>query len=371
LRGRVVTARGVLDRAEVVFAGERILDVRPVSGRVPDRWILPGFVDIHVHGARGAHFLHASPKKIQEILAAHTACGTTACLPTLEAASVDSWRKSARSLADFTEQPPQGVARMLGIHLEGPFLNPKQAGAQEKKYLRKPSIAWLARLVEDLPIPVRIMTLAPELSGSLEVIEKLAGAGIVPSIGHTQATAHQVSAALACGAQSFTHAFNAMRPMGHRELGAAGAVLCQSDVWAEIIADGLHLAPAFLEHWFRTRGARKTILITDATLGMGAQDGKYQAFGQKLTIADGCAALPDGTLAGSTLTMDAAVRMVVLNAGVSLLDASRMASLHPARLLGLDRKIGSIARGKEASFVVMNRKLEVRETWVCGCKHDP
>jgi N-acetylglucosamine-6-phosphate deacetylase len=334
--------------------------VRDLGGRI----LAPGFIDLHVHGAAGAEFLDAGPGGLAAILRAHALGGTTGLLATTVTAAAAPLEAAVRALG--AAPPVPGGAALLGVHLEGPYLCAARRGAQDERHLRPPDLAELERLLA--AGPVRLVTLAPELPGSLPAIARLVRKGVAVSVGHTDATYAEAMAAFDAGARHATHLFNGMRPLHHREPGVAGAALDRAGVTCELICDGWHVHPAAMRLATRLKGTEGTVLVTDAMAAAGLGDGAYRIGDLPVRVRDGRAELDDGsgTLAGSTLTMGAAVRNAVALAGVALADALAMASATPARLLGLQERKGALAAGHDADLVVLGDGLEVAGTMVAG-----
>jgi N-acetylglucosamine-6-phosphate deacetylase len=334
--------------------------VRELGGRV----LAPGFIDLHVHGAAGAEFLGAGPDELTAILRMHARGGTTGLLATTVTAAAEPLEAGVRALA--SAGPVPGGAAILGIHLEGPYLCAKRRGAQDERYLRPPDAAELDRLLA--AGPVRLITLAPELPGALDAIARLVGDGVVVSVGHTDATHAEAAAAFDAGARHATHLFNGMRPLHHREPGVIGAALDRPEVTCELICDGLHVDPVVMRLAQRLKGAEGTVLVTDAMAAAGLGDGAYRLGELPVRVRDGRVELDDGsgTLAGSTLTMGAAVRNAVRLVGVPLGEALRMASATPARLLGMEDRKGALAAGHDADLVVLDDDLQVAAAMVAG-----
>jgi N-acetylglucosamine-6-phosphate deacetylase len=255
---------------------------------------------------------------------------------------------------------------LLGCHLEGPFLNPERAGALDPRHMRPPDAALLDRLLDAGAGSVQTVVIAPELPGALDLVAATADEGVLVAIGHTDATYEQALAAFDRGARAATHLFNAMRPLDHREPGAAGAALAGARVTAEVIADGVHLHPATLRLAYDAKGPERLALITDATQAAGLPDGDHALGDRPITVSGGQARTADGALAGSTLTMDRAVRVSVELAGIPLADALTMASATPAALLGLGRVKGRIAPGADADLVVLDGDCRAIGTLIAG-----
>lgn len=350
----------------VVVEGGVIVDVGEGRHERPDldatgRVLAPGFVDLQVNGAAGCDFLAPTETGLEAAHAHLLRTGTVAYLPTLISAPDDRLRPA---LAFFAERMRrQSAPRILGVHLEGPFLSPARPGAHRPEYLRRPSVEWIAGLIREFPGAVRLVTLAPELDGAAEVIEHLRSRGIAAAAGHTDATYPQAAAAFDRGIRLATHLFNAMRPYHHREPGIVGAALLRRDVACSIIADGIHLHSAVVEHVLGLKGPEGTILVTDAINAVGTAGPEVTLGDRSVRIADGAPRLEDGTLAGSILTMDQAIRNVAAAAG-GLDRAVRMASATPARLLGLDQ--GECRPGHRADLVILSQELRVVATVVGG-----
>jgi len=377
ITGDIVTADGVLPGGAVTVddAGD-IAEVGPqgtVSPRSGDIdahgfLVLPGFVDMHVHGGGGADFMHGTPEAARQAARTHARFGTTGLLATTMTASREDTDAAIVAAREVIEAGPgEGEARVLGIHLEGPFLCAAKRGAQPKAFVRPPDADELAHWIALSAGTVRQITLAPELPGAEEVIRLARANGVIVSIGHTDAKAADVLAAIAWGATRATHTFNAMRGLHHREPGTVGAVLARPEVVCEVIADGVHLDPLVVRLIVAAKGAAGAVLITDAIEGAAMADGEYALGGQPVFVRDGTAAFADGTLAGSVLTMNRAFANVVGFAGVSLPEAARLSSGNAARQLGMEERFGEIAPGRAADLVILHPETgEVAWTLVGG-----
>lgn len=373
LFGRVVTPRGILEDGVVEIRSGVIARVergRRRTGDVSagDGYVVPGFIDLHVHGGGGADFMAGTPEAVARAAKAHAQHGTTGLLATTVAAPREALLaaiRAARSHIESTSATIRG-ARVLGVHLEGPYINPRYRGAQEEAFLRPPDAAELAELADAAAGALRLVTLAPELPGALACIAMLRRLGVRVAAGHTAATYAEITAAARAGLRHVTHLFNAMRGLHHREPGTVGAALELPRLTCELIADGIHVEPAALRLAVKARGRRGVVLITDAMMAAGLGDGEYRLGPQPVSVRGGAARLADGTLAGSVLTMDRAVANMVRLAGVPLPAAVAMASLQPARALGLQRRKGSLEPGKDADVVVLDGSLRARLTLVEG-----
>jgi N-acetylglucosamine-6-phosphate deacetylase len=354
-------------RAGVVVRDGRIealaLDPRdgdlPAERRAVRGVIAPGFVDLQVNGAFGAD-VGVDASALETISRELPRTGVTAYLPTAISWPLERYAGLFEALERAGDTPG---ARILGVHLEGPFLAPTRHGAHDPENLRAVDRGVLEQLLSSGR--VRVMTLAPELPGALEAIELIAGAGAVASAGHTEATYDEVVRAADAGLTLGTHLFNAMSPLGHREPGPAGALLSDERLRTGIIADGIHVHPAALRIAHRAKGTEGLVLVTDAMQAAGMPDGTYALSGRRVNVADGAARLDDGTLAGATATMDEVIRRAQGFLGLSLEETIRMATRAPAQALGLDR-VGQIAPGAEADLVVLGADGVVEETLVAG-----
>jgi len=329
-------------------------------------WLLPGFIDVHVHGGFGADFMDANRDAYDQITKFHASHGTTAMLATTVTAS----REAIEAVLTATSAYRSGgmpYAELLGVHLEGPFLSSQWIGAQNPAYLSPPRLDWLVAWEERYPGLIRQMTLAPEREGALPLIRWLREHNVNAACGHTDATYEQIVEAVQHGLNQSVHTFNAMTGLHHRKPGTLGAVMTEDAIAAEIIADGIHVHPAAIRVLAAAKPADKLVLITDAMSAAGLDDGHYDLGGLDVIVTDGVARLQEGgNLAGSTLTMDAAVRFMIERAGMSVQQASRQASGNPAALLGIAETTGSIAVGKRADLVLLDEAWSVRSTWVAG-----
>ncbi len=361
LEGQVLFPDGVLRAGQVDIAGGAIADVR--AGETGETQIIaPGFIDLQVNGAFGVD-LTAEPEKVYHLASALLPTGVTAYLPTIISSPLDVYRRAFEALSPLSLFGRSGrQARVLGLHLEGPYLSPARRGAHNPDYLR----ARADPLADGLLAPgVKLMTLAPELENSLEAIRTLRARGIVASLGHTAATLAQAGAALDAGATWGTHLFNAMNPLHQREPGAVGALLADERATVGVIADGVHVHPSIFQWLVKAKGADRITLVTDAMAAAGLGPGDYVLGDRRVTVDETSARLADGTLAGSILTMDQAVRNLVAWGACSTAEALSMASATPARLLGL-RELGRIEPGCAADLVVLDDRLRVKYTIVHG-----
>ncbi len=329
----------------------------PTDARVldfPGATLAPAFLDVHIHGAMGHDVMEATPAALNAMgsfLAAH---GTGSFLATTVTAPLDTTLRSLSGLAKVLAQPPvAGRAQAVGIHLEGPFLSHTKRGVQPAEHLLAPDIATFDRLFEAAEGCKRLMTLAPELPGAIELTAHATARGVRVSLGHSNATAAETRAAIAAGAVSATHTFNAMRPLDHREPGILGTILTNDALFAELICDGIHVAPEMVKLWWRSKGAERAILVTDAISAAGMPDGAYRLGDFEVQVANG-RATANGVLAGSALTLDRALANFMEFTGAPLEQALRLLTVNPAVMIGLGGQAGSLAVREAANLVALD-----------------
>ena len=330
--------------------------------------LVPSFFDVHVHGGAGFDVMSAEAAGLSAMQRALARRGTGCYLPTTVTASVDATLSALERLAAAVEaKTPENEARPLGIHLEGPFLSHAKRGVHPPELLQQPSVALFERMQQAARGHIRLLTLAPEQPGALELIRHATEAGVRVSLGHSNATFAQTEAALAVGATSATHTFNAMRPLEQREPGILGGVLDSAATYAELICDGIHVAPALVRLWLRLKGER-AILVTDGISATEMPDGDYALGPLAVRVAEGRATLvgAPGTLAGSVLTMDRAVANLQAFTGCALEVAARAASSQPAAMLGLSETVASLRVGQPASFNQYGESGRFESAWLFG-----
>ena len=362
--GEIVTPQGVLsDGALVVDDAGRIADLAPRRTSPPRPgdidaagcWVLPGFLDMHVHGGGGADFMHGTPGAVRRALRTHARFGTTGLLATTLTASPEATDAALRAArAVMAEGRTADEARLLGIHLEGPYICAERRGAQPEAFVRPPDVAEFRRWVALSGETIRQITLAPEVPGAEALIRAARAANVLVSLGHTDATAQHVEAAVGWGATQGTHVFNAMPPLHHRAPGAVGAILAHPEIVAEVIADGIHLHPLVVRLLLAAKGSTGAVLITDAIEGAAMPDGAYQLGGFPILVRDGTAAFPDGTLAGSVLTMNRAFHNALRFAALPPHVASGYASANAARQLALSHQYGTLEVSKQADLAILH-----------------
>lgn len=329
-------------------------------------WLLPGFIDVHVHGGYGHDVMDASEEALEGMTRFHGSHGTTTMLATTMTAPREEITKVLQSVQAFRDKD-MPYAQLAGVHLEGPFISPDYPGAQNPAYIVPPREQWLDEWTAAHPGLIRMLTLAPELEGAIPLIKKVSNQGIIAACGHTNATYAQMGEAVRHGLTHAVHTFNAMKGLHHREPGVVGAVMTEEAIGAEIIADGRHVHPVCIRLLMQVKRSDNLMLVTDAISAAGLGDGNYKLGGLDVTVKDGVATLKkDGSLAGSTLTMIDAFRFMVNTVGASIMETSRMASYNPAKTLGLEKRTGSIAAGKQADLLLLAPDLSVRQVWIRG-----
>jgi N-acetylglucosamine-6-phosphate deacetylase len=363
--GRIAS---IASRADAGLAGHAaLLDF-------PGATLAPAFLDAHIHGASGHDVMEATPEALTAIGSLLAAHGTGSFLATTVTAPLDRTLRAVSGLARLIREPvlvekhnPNGepLARPIGIHLEGPFLSHAKRGAQPAEYLMAPDVAVFDRLFEAAEGQIRLMTLAPELPGAVELTAHATARGVRVSVGHSYATAAETRAVIAAGAVSATHTFNAMRPLDHREPGILGVVLTTDSMFSELICDGIHTAPETVELWWRAKGPELAILVTDAISAAGMPDGDYRLGGFAVQVSGG-KAMVNGVLAGSLLTLDNALKNFIAFTGAPLEQALRLVTRNPAAMTGLRRRAGSLAVGQPANLVAVDDAGKLMASLVDG-----
>ena len=353
----VVTPTGLLADGEVVVEDGRIVSVAaaPAGSSVPDRILCPGFLDLQVNGHDDVNCATASGDQWDRMDGLLRAQGVTGWCPTLITAPLERFASPLERIGAAMVRRPAGAPAILGVHLEGPFLG-GAPGAHPREHLADLDLGWLAAL----PPIVKVVTLAPEQTEAVDAIRLLVERGVLVSLGHSTATHEQALAAAKAGARLVTHLFNGMAPLHHREPGLLGAALSDDRLTPSLIADGVHVHPAALRAAARAKGNGGWILVTDA---VAWRDGRLAE--GRVELVDGAPRLADGTIAGSALTMDAAVKRMVEEAGVDLFDVVTAVTATPARLLGLADR-GVLAPGARADLVALTPQLGVEEVWIAA-----
>lgn len=368
LFGRAFVDGAIREDVAISFDDGVIVDVvqsrrRPAGAESVEGVILPGFIDIHVHGGDGGDFTDGHDEGVARILAFHARHGTTALAATTLSASRGDLHTAVETIARTAGIQPPG-AEIVAIHLEGPYVNPARAGAQDPGSIRPADIHEIAALIAEAPRLRWIVTLAPEIDGARDLIEHFRDR-VLFSIGHTAADHATAVSALEWGAAHFTHLYNAMTPLHHRDPGVVGAALTAVEATAELIADGVHVHPAALRIAVGAMPHR-IALVTDAMRACGLPDGHYKLYEYDVTVADGAARLEDGTLAGSVLTMAGAVRNMIELAGLPVETVVPLATEVPARIAAVADRKGRIERRYDADLVVIDERFEVERVWARG-----
>jgi N-acetylglucosamine-6-phosphate deacetylase len=380
--GRVLTPQGFIEHGAVVIkdgilayvGGAEAMPAGLVTADTPvidatGCVVAPGLLDVHLHGGAGCDVMDATVDALRTITHAHGRHGTTGMLAATITAAQEHLEEAAaviRQVMPLSRQPDWNGAQLLGLHMEGPYFSVNKRGAQNPAYIRHPDQAEVERIISIIGSGLKHMTIAPELPGAIEMIRWLKQQGIRVSIGHTEADYEVTMAAIAAGADHATHTFNAMPALHHREPGTVAAVLGDDSVTAEVIADGIHLHPGAMNLIYKTKGACLTCLVTDAMAAMDMPDGHYHLGELPVQVIDGAARLENGSLAGSTLTLDRAVKNMVELVGVPLEEAIRMATYVPARQLNMLDHKGTLAVGKDGDLCIFGADLLCRHTVIAG-----
>ncbi|MBX5479774.1 MAG: N-acetylglucosamine-6-phosphate deacetylase [Pyrinomonas methylaliphatogenes] len=378
---QVVLSDGSVKRAAVLIEGGRIARItedgaETDAGEIADlegAFLLPGFIDLHIHGAVGADVTETDVDGLRKIARFLVREGVTSWLPTLVPAPDEDYKRAAGAIEELMawQETASGegepTARALGLHYEGPFVNQAQCGALRTEYFR---VYKKAADLEPLtmianPRARHMMTVAPEIEGGIELVRELRRRGFIVSIGHTRADIASLDQAFEAGARHMTHFMNAMAPLHHRAPGPIGWGLLRDDVTCDVIADGIHVEPFMLRLILKCKGIERISLISDAVAPTGLGDGVYQVWGGRIAVLRGRTSNERGSIAGSVITLSDAVRLM-LQLGVSIADIARMAATNPARLLGVIEECGTIEEGKRADLVALDESGEVRLTIVGG-----
>lgn len=367
-----ISDAGILIRDGVIEAVGARADVSLPAGAIEikatDQTAVPGFIDVHIHGAGGRDVMEGSDEALSTVARTVAKRGTTSLVATTVTAAPDDIVRSVEGIAGYITNQHRSEdprAEVVGIHYEGPFISSVRRGVHPPEWVTLPNKDLLDRMVTAAAGNARILTIAPELLGAMPCIDAARKDGIVVAMGHTDATYEQSRAAIAHGAHHAVHVYNAMRPFSHRDSGVIGAVLTSPEVSAELIADGVHVEEAAMRVLLQAKGPGCVILVSDGISATGMPDGQYSLGKFDVTVTEGVARNSEGKLAGSTLTLDRALRNVV-RMGWSLSDTVKMLTANPAKLLGLEFKKGALRTGADADIVLLNEALEVTNVWARG-----
>lgn len=360
--GQIIAEDGI-----IIYVGERKDNF---NGRVKEifhyenSYIWPGLIDIHIHGAGGYDTVDDNKSAVTGIAKELIKYGVTGFLATTITLPFSNLEKVINRIGEFKWN--SGEAELLGIHLEGPWINEKYKGAHNIDHIQIPDRGQGIHLNALSNGKMKLVTLAPEIHNSLEMVEELAQLGIAVSLGHSDATYETIKEATILGAKSITHIYNAMRGFHHREIGVVGSALLIDQLYCEVIADGHHVHPLAVKTLAKNKNSDKIILISDGIRSIGKPDGEYDLGGLLFHVKDGQPRLPDGTLAGSTLTLNKAIMNIMEFADLPIWEAVKMASLNPATLLGFEQELGSIEVGKRSNLVSVDKNGDVKQVWIDG-----
>lgn len=347
-------------RNEEVQIDEKITYMEPV-------YIVPGFIDIHIHGADGSDVMDGSVDAIQTMQRALPKEGTTSFLATT---ITQTNNEKVQALATIKASMKEKIAgaEILGVHLEGPFISKKRAGAQPLDHIRGASVTTFNNFQQASGGAIKLVTMAPEEDLNGELVSTLKQQNVIASIGHSDASYEQLLQGIKWGMTHVTHLFNGMRGVHHRDIGVAGGALLHEELITELIVDGIHVSPPMVKLAYKTKGTDRIILITDSMRAKGLQEGVFSLGGQQVNVDKSRAVLADGTLAGSILKMNQAVKNMIDFTGCSFTEAIQMATINPAKQLGIENRKGSLSDGKDADFCVLTDKFDVVQTYTMGQK---
>lgn len=369
---RVYAENGIIENGFVKYNNTEIVefgcmgdfqDNTELEIQVPEKSVvIPGMIDVHVHGAGGSDVMDATLKDIEIIADELVKEGTTSFLATTMTQDFEVLKNVLRNIAEYSKNQSAQNAEVIGVHLEGPFINKNRAGAQHPEHILKPSVEKFEELQKSAAGLIKIATIAPEVEGALDMISKLSKDGVVVSLGHSVANCEEAEASFAAGSKQITHFFNGLNPLHHREVGVIGAGLMNDEQFVELIVDGKHVEPNAVKLVFKAKGAEKILLITDSMRAQNLPDGEYELGGQPVFVQNGEAKLACGTLASSVLKMNDAVTNMLKFTGCSLADVVKMTSENQAKHLGVFDRKGSITKGKDADLVVLDENHTVLKT---------
>ncbi len=370
INGRIITETEILDDHVLIF-NEKIESILPKTEWSPENmndvidangnYVSPGFIDVHIHGVAGCDTMDGATESLQKIADTVTKTGVTSILATTMTQEAEAIHKALVCIRTFMGNQCEG-ANILGAHMEGPYISKKYKGAQDENNIQKPDMDFVEKYAD----VIKMITFAPEVEGAETFIESMKTyPNIVLSIGHSGATFKQASNAYENGVRHITHCFNAMSPLHHREPGVVGAALSKP-FSCELICDNIHVSPDFYQGFVDIKGKDKTVLITDSMRAGCLKEGTYELGGQEVIVEEGSVRLHDGTLAGSVLTLNNAIKNVSSETSLSIVETIYMASMAPAKVIGIDNRKGSIASGKDADICIHDENMIIRSTFVNG-----
>lgn len=375
---QIYSEAGMIEKGFIKIAAGKIVELGSMSELIYDEeyeeiahakhcTVIPGLIDVHIHGVDGADVMDSTKDALDTMAAALPKEGTTSFLATTMTQSEQAIEKALMNVGEYIEEQSfNNKAEVLGVHLEGPFVNKKMAGAQPIQYIINPQVDLFEKWQEIAKGYIKLVTLAPEIDGGLELIRYLKASGVIASIGHSQSTFEEVSEAIEAGATHATHLFNQMSGLHHREPGVVGAVFLRDELKAELISDGVHVKPEVVKLAYKMIGSDRIILITDSMRAKCLKNGTYDLGGQNVIVQDGKATLSDGTLAGSILKLGDALKNMMSFTECTLSDVVQMGSVNPAKQLNVFDRKGSIAIGKDADLVVLDSHYNVYMTFCNG-----
>ncbi|WP_027340761.1 N-acetylglucosamine-6-phosphate deacetylase [Halonatronum saccharophilum] len=358
LKDGIIVEFGEMAKELQVNEGSNIIDLQ-------GDYLSPGIIDIHTHGAGGSDIMDGNFNAFRIISEAKASQGVTALLATTLTASHQRLKEVSQKLNSYLSSK-DNLGNIIGLHLEGPYINGKKKGAQREDQIRPPRLNEVKELYDVLGDKLKLVTLAPEIKGSKEVIKYLVAKGVVVGAGHSNASEEEVKESFKWGLDHGTHLFNGMRALHHREPGVLGALLLDEEATVEIIADGHHLHPSIIEMVFKLKKMEKIIPVSDSIRASDMEDGVYDLGGQEVKIKGGIARLESGNLAGSTTELRKSLKNIIEITGLELVQAIKLISLNPARRLNIDDKKGSIKVGKDADLTILNSKFKVKGTFIEG-----
>lgn len=371
---RIITPYEVLDEYGVIMKNEKIVDIIPENNINPNRfdksidgqgnYLSPGFIDIHNHGNSGYDIMDGTVLALDKIGEYHISNGVTSYLGTIITSSYEDIIKATKNIVDYENKNEK--SNIIGIHLEGPFFNVGKKGAQPEKYIKEPNRDYISSIIDASKGRLKMVSLAPELDGSIGLIRFIKREGIAIAMGHSNATYDEAKLAIDNGTNIATHLYNGMRGFDHREPGIVGAALMDDRVYCEVIYDRFHLHDMAVELALKVKGYDKIVLVSDAMMATGLEDGKYVLGGQEVFVSDGKPRLKSGNIAGSTLNLQKAVHNMVKYLQVPINIAVKMASLNPARAINMDKDLGSIEIGKRADLILFDEEINIKEVYNGG-----